>query len=295
MRAVIRQRRPLASLLSGSGVERVGDYFFAIGDDSPDLVQLDAHWNVTRTIPFDAAAIPTTARTPKKEKLDLEALCCVDWRGRRELLCFGSGSKSPVRDVCFRVDVTDPSAPQDVRPVRLTALYDSMRSNAAIVGAHSLNLEAAASTADEILLFQRGNISNINISSQFALSAFMEYLDDPTRPVPVPRLVVHDLPELDARRAGFSAATNWHDTIVIAASVEDTDNEIEDGAILGSFIGLIEQETLVWVSVVEQNDEIARVKIEGIAVAEPNGETLELVALTDDDEGHTEMLGIEIV
>jgi hypothetical protein len=176
----------------------------------------------------------------------------------------------------------------------MTALYDTLRANAEIVGAFKLNLEAAAVTADEILLFQRGNISNLNIASHFPLDSFMRYLDDPAIPAPLPRVVAYALPELRSRRAGFSAAATWRDSIVIAASVEDTENEIDDGPILGSYVGLLESDRLVWISLVEHNDAIAPVKIEGIAVTSAEPPVLYLAALTDDDEGNTELLAIEL-
>ena len=295
MRAQIRERRVLAGLLSGSGLERVGDSYFVVCDDSPYLFRLDSAWNIVGTTPLFSSDTHLGERIPKSSKPDLEAMCVVEWQGRTELICFGSGSKTPSRDICYRVDVTDPASPQNVRAVGLTPLYDTLRSNPAIVGANTLNLEAATATKDSLLLFQRGNISSINAVMKYELDAFMGFLDEPTRPVPQMHLDVFTLPKLQNRHAGFSAAITWNDAILFAASVEDTDNEIDDGATIGSFVGLLANDKVQWVCPVEQAAGIAPVKIEGITLVSADGNNLELCAVTDNDQDSSEMLRLQIV
>lgn len=294
MRAVIRERRVLNGLLSGSGLERVGDFYYVVCDDSPYLFRLDTAWNIVGTTSLFASDTAAGARIPKNTKPDLEAMCLVEWHGRTELICFGSGSKSPARDVCYRVDVTDPASPQNVRGTGLIALYDPLRANPNVVGANTLNLEAATATGNELLLFQRGNISGINAVMKYDLRAFMEYLDTPGGQLPKMDFSVFTLPKLQNRHAGFSAAMTWNDFILFSASVEDTDNEIDDGAALGSFVGLIEKEELRWVCPVEQSDGIARVKIEGISLVRADTTGLEVYAVTDNDQDSSELLRLQI-
>lgn len=295
MRAIIRERRTIHGLESGSGLEHVGDYYFVVGDDSPDLFILDAQCNLIGAVRLFASNVPAGARIPKNDKPDLEAMSLVEWNGRRDLLCFGSGSKSPQRDVCYRVDVTDPASPQNVRSVPLTALYDALRANPAVVSTQKLNLEAAATRRDTFLLFQRGNISGVNTAMAYDLRAFMTFLDAPTSPPPLPRVLTFSLPKMKNRHAGFSAALAIDDSIFFSASVEDTDNEIDDGATLGSFIGRIDGSDLQWTCPVEQNQDIAPVKIEGISVLESRTGYLHLIAVTDNDEGDSEILDIEVL
>lgn len=133
MVANLVKRRWLKGLQSASGLERVGDFYYVIGDDSATLVRLDLQFNVVGRTRLFEAAVREGERIAKLAKPDLEAMCFIEWSGRRELLCFGSGSKSPARDVCFRVDVTDPMTPQNVRVVVVTGLYDSLRVNPDIV------------------------------------------------------------------------------------------------------------------------------------------------------------------
>lgn len=294
MRAVIRKRKTLVGLQSASGLEQVDRFFFVVADDSPDLFRLDPEGNLLGKTQLFQVNTTGSERIAKQTKPDLEAMCVVEWRGRREMLCFGSGSKSPARDVCFRVDITDADDPQNVRRVEMTGLYDMLRTNTDIVGPRALNIEAACCADDRLYLFQRGNISGRNTVMEFELDAFMRHLDFPEVPPRIWRVTPYSLPGLGGRRAGFSAATVAQNSLILAAAVEDTDNEIDDGAKLGSFIGRIQGNKLVWVEPVWQGDEIARVKIEGIAVVSAREDFVELVAVTDDDEGASEMLWIEV-
>jgi hypothetical protein len=292
--ATIRERRVLEGLQSASGLEHVGDSYYVISDDSPFLFRMNGDWKVVEKTRLFASDVRDSERIAKSQKPDLEALCLVEWHGRRELLCFGSGSKSPARDVCFRVDVTDANAPKNVRRVELTALYDSLRADPKVVGTRALNLEAACGADDKLFLFQRGNILGQNTLIEFELGALMEYLDAPQAPAPAPRVRAFALPRLQERLAGFSAATVVRDSLIFSAAVEDTDNEIDDGAKLGSFIGQITGVALDWIEPVRFDDEIARVKIEGIAGLSAGTGIVELVAVTDDDEGASEVMRIEI-
>lgn len=292
MRALIHKRCVLYGLRSASALERVGDFYFVIGDDACDLFQLDLNFNLVGTTRLFESN--TQERIAKTSKPDLEAICCVEWNGMRELLCFGSGSKPPTRDVCYRVDVTNPASPQNARAVALTALYDALRANSEIVGAHQLNLEAASCTSDTLSLFQRGNISGKNARVEFELAALMNYLDAPNSLPSIVAIANYALPQLKNRRAGFSAATTFQDSFLFAATVEDTDNEIDDGATLGSFIGRIGADELRWIAVVEQNDEIAPVKIEGITLLDAHDNSFQFAAVTDNDEGESEILQIQV-
>lgn len=294
MRARIVERRLPERLQSSSALERVGDFYFVVGDDSAELLRLNAQWEVAGSTPLFERAGPQNGRIAKDAKPDLEAMCCVEWQAQRELWCFGSGSKAPARDVCFRVDVTDPAAPGNVRAVPLTSLYDALRADPRIVGRNTLNIEAAAAARDKILLFQRGNISGINAVIEFGAVELLKYLQDPAISPPAPRIETYTLPQIGTRRAGFSAACAWNEGILFAASVEDTDNEIEDGATLGSFVGFLASQAVQWICGVEGGDGMMPVKIEGISPGESGGKGLRVFALTDNDEGASELLEIEI-
>ncbi|WP_090693794.1 hypothetical protein [Nitrosomonas sp. Nm34] len=95
MRASLRSRLILQGLQSASGVERIGNYYFIVSDDSPDLYRLDLSWNIIGTTHLFSSDIHPGDRIPKAIKPDLEAMCLVKWHGKQELLCFDSGSNPP--------------------------------------------------------------------------------------------------------------------------------------------------------------------------------------------------------
>lgn len=303
MRARIARRRTLSQLLSASAMERVGAFWYMVADDSPDLYRLDETFRIASTLRLVESPHTGGERVAKHAKLDLEAMTLVERNGKHELLLFGSGSKPVTRDFCFRVNVTRSDAPQLVQTISLTPLYDTLRRNPRIVGAQQLNLEAAASTADTLFLLQRGNISEHNSISAFDLAAFYAFLENPAQPPPSPQLFAFTLPQIQKQGAGFSAATVLSDgQILFAATVEDTPDEVQDGPTLGSFIGILQTDknaarnigTPRWILPVQDGQELARVKIEGIAIKKQDAASLQLYAVTDNDTGESEILEIEI-
>ena len=93
------------------------------------------------------------------------------------LLIFGSGSRSPQRDLCFWVDLAAGVAGAlPVRRASLTSLYDRLRHDPLVVGSGKLNIEGAAATREHLILFQRGNISHKNVALYYDLPAFLAYL-----------------------------------------------------------------------------------------------------------------------
>jgi len=293
MRVRIRHRQTLPEALSASALERVGEYWYVIGDDASVLYQFDDAFQHCRALPLTPARAPSNARSAKNAKFDLEAMTAVEWQGQLELLIFGSGSQTPTRDFCFRADLSNPRAPRIHAPIALTTLYDTLRDS----GVARLNLEAAVATLTEIILFQRGNSADNNALIAFDRATFMAYLAEPTRALPQPRITAFALPQLYNRRAGFSAATLLNATqILFAASVEDTPDEIQDGPTLGSFIGLLQAQPewrMQWVAPVRARDEIAPVKIEGLACEKFTREAQLIYAVTDADGAPSELLRID--
>ncbi len=301
MRAQITRHLALEHLPSGSAIDRVGDFWFVIGDDSPDLYRLDLNLAIVGTTRLFESSVEHGARIPKVVKPDLEAMTLVEWKGRQELLLFGSGSRSPARDVCYRVDVTNPAEPALRGAVSLTALYDAFRANPLVVGNAKLNLEGAASTKEAILLFQRGNISGTNVALTFERAAFMTYLDNPASPPPSFTVSAFALPTVQNRLAGFSGASALNETdILFSASVEDTADEIHDGATLGSYVGVLKlggagDAPLApdWIALLEEDGKPVECKVEGLA-ALPSAHGMAALGITDDDMGGSELLWIEI-
>ena len=306
MQARISKRAALA-VPSASDVEVVDGIIYVVGDDSPYLYCLDADWNITRRVLLFEVEAYSGGRMAKAIKPDFEAMTAVRQNGVTQLLIFGSGSRSPQRDFCFVVDLANAANAEHlpVRQVSLATLYDELRGHAQVAGAGKLNIEGAATTREHVVLFQRGNITGNNVALYYPTEAFMAYLADNTRPAPVPEIYRYTLPSINGVRAGFSGACLLPDDehILFAAAVENTTNEIDDGETLGSFLGVIpalgqaggDAQPLYALLTQDADGQTYRGKIESVAVLSSSApDHLSVLAATDDDQGGSEILQIEI-
>lgn len=304
MTATVRSESPLPGLPSASGVEIVGDVAYVIGDDSPYLYQLDAATLAPRgRVELFATADFATGRIPKPLKPDLECLTAVPAGllpgvPGPALLLLGSGSL-PTREVAYAVPVPPavPGLHPAARPLALAGLYARLRPQ--LPAGAALNLEAAATTDTELLLLQRtvGQAGGAALVFRLPLAATLHYVLDPSAAAPAVRTLRVALPAVDGRPAGFSGATFAQGRLWVTASVEDTADAVLDGAVLGSFVGVLNLET--------QTARLARLtwpdgrpytgKVEGLAVLRAErGRPAELLLVTDDDQGGSTALRAEV-
>ena len=284
MTATIHSEITLPGLPSASGIEILGATAYVIGDDSPNLYLLDAATlaPIGQVPLFDATGF-ASGRIPKPEKPDLECLAALTWPdGRPGLLVLGSGSL-PTRARGWFVPTEGPPVPE---AVDLTALYAALRTQlpAGVV----LNLEAAATTATELLLFQR-TVGRADAALLFVLplAAALSFMQG-NAPVPTVHQLVLELPLIDGCPAGFSGATFVDGQLLVSASVENTADAVLDGDVLGSFVGVVDvaARTATFARLVWADGRAYYGKVEGLAVRQhlANG-YFEVVLVTDDDAG----------
>src|SRR5690606_2002260 len=105
MKFELRQHKELPGIPSASGLEITDSGIFIIGDDSPYLFKLNSQFEIIEKIQlFPEKQFPGNI-IEKLKKPDLEALA----RGNTEaniLYAFGSGSKSPERDLMVKIDLS---------------------------------------------------------------------------------------------------------------------------------------------------------------------------------------------
>ena len=284
MRATVLSEINIPGLPSASGVEIVGRTAYVIGDDSPDLYLLDAATLVpTGRVQLLETSDSGPARLPKLEKPDLECLVALIWPdGRPGLLLLGSGSL-PNRARGWFVPTEGPQVPE---AVDLTALYDALRTQ--LPAGVALNLEAAATTATELLLFQR-TVGRADAALLFVLplAAVLGFLQG-NAPVPAAHQLVFELPLIDGCPAGFSGATFVNGQLFVSASVEDTADAVLDGAVLGSFVGVLDVPagTAEFARLAWADGSAYLGKVEGLAVRQHLAPgRFELLLVTDDDAG----------
>jgi len=134
MKITIQERKKMHGINSASGLARIGKFYFIVADSSTELFRLDLNFNILGTTNlYDPAAVEKTPGA-KKQKRDLEVVTPLSRNGRTELLCFGSGSKSPLRDIIYRVDMTNPENPVKIGEVSTVSLYEAFRATPDIVG-----------------------------------------------------------------------------------------------------------------------------------------------------------------
>ncbi len=294
MTATILSEKPIPGLPSASGIELIGPVAYVISDDAPFIYLLDsATLAVLAQVRLFESTEFGTGRIPKGTKPDLEALTALTWPdGQAGVLALGSGS-TPAREKGWFVPVSG-SKPQQVA---LGPLYELLRAQLG-TGA-VLNLEAAATTASELLLFQR-TVGKVDAALQFRLplSATLQFLmgSGPAPKVSAP--LRFPVPYIGNRPAGFSGATFVQGRLFVTASVEDTDDAVLDGAVLGSFLGLVDgnDNTATFARLTWPGGRPYLGKVEGLAVRRTLGpRRWELLLVTDDDAGGSTALMAELV
>ncbi|RSK33820.1 DUF6929 family protein [Hymenobacter metallilatus] len=304
MRALIRRELQLLDLPSASGVEIVQEVAYIIGDDSPFLYQLNAATLAGggRTALFETAHF-SSGRIPKDVKLDLECLTALTTpAGETGLLVLGSGATA-LREQGFWVPLpVAGSGAGTVYPLGLSGLYTALR--ALLPSGIVLNLEAATATETELLLFQRTvGAASGNMLFRLPLAATWAYLHHQTTQLPAVHRQLFELPVIDGKPAGFSGASWGAGQVFVTASVEDTQDAVLDGAVLGSFVGVLQlgspgHRTVVPVTLAQlawADGRPYRGKVEGVAVLRPLAAGhYELLLVTDDDAGGSTAVTVEL-
>ena len=302
MTATILSETVLPHLPSASGVEIIGPAAYIVSDDAPFLYQLDA---ATLAPMGEVQLFETsdfgTGRIPKAAKPDLENMAAVVGpAGAAGLLLCGSGSR-PNRETGYFVglpaaDAPAPAAPRFVQRLDLSALYAQLRDQ--LPAGATLNLEATATTATELLLLQRTVGGGPALLFMLPLDAALTHLFEPREPAPAPKRVLSfALPTLAGHAAGFSGATYVAGRLLVTASVEATTDAVADGEVLGSFIGLVDlaAQTTTFARLTWADGRAYLGKVEGLAVRRTRGPNwLELLLVTDDDQGGSTALVAEL-
>lgn len=279
MQLTILEQIPLESVPSASGIVVHGDLRYAIGDDSPFLHELDASLISVRQFRLSEADDIKNGRIKKSRKADLEAMELIN---SNEIVVFGSGSRSPQRDVFIRVDLNE--SPK-ITTYAITEFYAGLKASPAME--HSeLNIEAVAFHDGKMLLFNRRE----PVIFAFDHAAFIHYLEQ-NGPMPHVDGRVIQLPSLGGVSSGFSGATVSPLTgrLIVTSSVEATNNAYYDGKVLGSFIGWVPLDQLHQTKsyqFIQIEHEGTPLKVESVAIEqESSDEVVQLLLTTDSDGG----------
>lgn len=310
LKAVVVKKAVLDNIPSASGIEIVNGIIYIIGDDSPYLYCLDHNLRLLEKVELFSSIDFEEGRIPKTKKADLECMTSLRINNNDYLLILGSGSGENRNNGYLVKCPTKYNKKYIVQEINFKDLNNFLALNPEIVGNGPLNLEAAACDESHFLLFNRGTKTGTNVVLDFNYEEWIVFLTENSELIPFPKIIPIELPKLNHIPSGLSGATVFDNILFFTASVEDTNNAIEDGAIIGSYVGYSTMPHAD--SFLKGNNDNAPFKVEGIAIVEEKGnnylgkiESLSIylkegedlfvaLAVTDDDKGGSELVMIEI-
>ncbi len=285
----------LNDLSSASGITWHNNKLYVVGDDAPWLYILDEELSIIEKIKISGIDSLVNGRMPKSVKPDFESIEYVNDGCDEYLLIFSSGSVQISRDTAFVVRLD----PDSLKHRNLRPFYEHIKERALIGTLDEINIEGLAVDEQNIYLFHRGNVSG-NFIAVFERSPLMAYLENEPAAFPEARNYHFELPEYDQLISGFSGACMMPDNkgILFTASVENTADVINDGEVLGSYVGIISPDgllkgtyrsTLVYI-----DGKTLPVKLEGITIKSFENNKMIVYAVSDNDDGTSEILEMEI-
>lgn len=281
----ISYQKTLDDFPSSSGMVYLKNNYYAVGDDSPFLFKLDNKFEIiTKNAIFDFSDSLKKGRIPKKIKPDFEALERIS---ENEIIAFGSGSKSPERDVFLKLTIKNKKV--SVESYNITLFYNYL-SKLNCLKNSELNIEGLTFVNNTLYLFNRGK----NIVFSVAYKDFFNFLNKQLLS-PNVEFIEFNLPKINGIESGFSGATisNNKQTILVTSSVEATKNAYNDGEVLGSFIGIIPlekgkiQKSAKWTKINSEKP----LKVESITINKEISENEFKISLAvDNDDGKSSFL-----
>ncbi|WP_197088566.1 DUF6929 family protein [Rufibacter radiotolerans] len=299
--AVITRKVSLPTIPSASGIEKVNDRYYIIGDDSPYLFCLNEAFEVTQKILLLDSDAVVNGRIPKPVKPDLEAMTQVNLEGDPYLLIMGSGSMS-TRNTAYLIPIT-PKGAGKPKSVSLVELYGKLSADKNIIGQATLNIEGLGADEEYLYLLQRYAPGGQNVLITYTISSIESFLLGKA-PGPKPTTVqAWALPDIARIKTGFSGvAPALGGKLLFTASAEETPNAVLDGEVYGSMVGWLlahphpsakPATPEVVVPITEKGGGAYKSKIESICITNQHRHNLTAVAVADNDDGFSELIVLE--
>ncbi|MFT3928411.1 MAG: hypothetical protein QM778_38135 [Myxococcales bacterium] len=286
-----------------------------IQDDAAFVALVDPATGLADAAPLPAAPggvrLFQAERGNKQLKLDLEACVVGSVFGAPHLVAFGSGSSDQrERIVLLPCDTPFQSAERAAHVKDASAFYQRLRSETAFSGSE-LNLEGVVlrenpvSMRPELLLFQRGNGADregrpaLNATAIVSWPSFVAYLESDAAQAPVPalRAITHyDLGTVRDVRLTFTDATvGPRSSVLFLACAEASPNTVDDGEVLGTFVGVIGAEGDVRIApLLDEAGAPSRDKAEGIVRDVRQAHRVVLTVDRDDPDLPSDLLHVAL-
>ena len=296
MKVSCTHEQNLAGIPSASAIELAGGSLIIFGDDARSLYVLNRARQLAQVVPLPGIS-PGQGRLPKHEKPDIESAFAYNSAGETHVIAFGSGSSGTVRDGGLHVRI-DAHGTIRIDELALGALYNNLRQAPEIGPRGVLNIEGAAITDDHAILAQRAAGSSGNYLIRFERAAFINWLENNTPP-PAAEFFPVSLVSVSGVEAGLTglAFSPVHRRLFFTAAVEDRNDPVQDGAVLGSFVGSFswpaQQQPALENCEAPENLSETR-KLESICLLHENPDGVQALAVADDDMGSSHLADLSI-
>jgi hypothetical protein len=283
----------LSDVSAGSGIEFFDGNWYIAGDDVNVLYVLDDQFDLKANVPLFENA--NSERISKRNKSDIEMLSTFNYRSKQYMLAAGSGSIPKIRENGFLFT----QGQQNPIQIDLTDLYSHFRLKLNLSKNTDLNLEGLAADDSLFYFLQRGHGEIKNAIITMKIHDFITFINN--KRIPEIEICYFNLLSINGIKSGFSGATfiPEYEVLLFSASAEDTANTYDDGAVLGSFLGLVLKEELVFGQYIhipiELNDHSFKQKLESIALVKSSKNSIKLVGVCDNDDGATGLVEIEVM
>lgn len=285
MLAQFIKSQKLENYPSGSTISYYNDRFYVMGDDASSLLILDTELNVVQEIPLFTSQ---NGRIAKADKADIEASDWIIINGKPKLWLFSSGSLSPQRDSAFWFE------PETGRTERIS--FEGFHQKLTKAGIAELNIEAATTVNNSLLLGSRGNTSNPQNYLVKTLASDV--------PGTVDLQIIHlNLPD----QAGISGMfyLEEEDILLVTTSTEETDSSYDDGLIGASSLGFVYNisEKLSgdpltptgWINLPALHADFEGQKIESVSAHSSEAGEIIATLVSDDDKGGTRLFRLKLI
>ena len=295
MKVSCTHEQNLAGIPSASAIELAGENLIIFGDDARSLYVLNRARVLAQVVPLPGISPGQSRRIPKHEKPDIESAFSYVSAGETHVLALGSGSSGTMRDSGLHVHI-DPLGAICIEELALGDLYNYLRQAPEIGPPAVLNIEGAAMTDEHVILAQRAAGCSGNYLMRFELAAFISWLENNTL-LPAAEFIPVHLGSVSGVEAGLTglAFSPVHRRLFFTAAVEDRNDPVQDGAVLGSFIGSFSwhaQQQLALDSCEVPENLPATRKLESICLLHENDGLVQAVAVADDDMGSSHLADI---
>ncbi|MFC4212983.1 DUF6929 family protein [Pedobacter lithocola] len=249
---------------SASGLFLKENKLYIIGDNSANLNEFDvSNKQLNKIKILFNKDLNASQNIAKADKPDFEVLCNYQDR----LFILGSGS---TKNRNLMIDFNLKS--KEIIEHDLTTVYNKIKTTAKIDD-DNFNIEGAIFTGKLWLLFNRGNGINAKNGIFLIKGEDLTNADNPT-------FVRINLPHINHIESTFTDAILYKNEIFFIATAEDTNSTYNDGAILGSFIGSINLQTLKLNFATKISDVN---KFEGICFLKESNNKIEFLLCEDRD------------